>query len=51
MVTTTALSVNEVKIDSATDLVSVYTDNKATIGVHTVTVTTKLTNYPSKQLV
>jgi hypothetical protein len=41
----TALSATEIKIDSITGLISVYTASAATIGTHTVTVKAKLTNY------
>lgn len=43
----TALSATELSIDSVTGVVSVWTGNAATIGVHTVTVTAKLATYPA----
>ena len=43
---TTVLSATELTVDAATGLISLYTANSAAVGTHTVTVTTKLANYP-----
>ncbi len=39
------LSSTELTIDSASGLISVYTDNSATIGTHSVTVSCSLVDY------
>ena len=44
---TSALSATELSINEATGLISVYTARSATIGTHSVTVTAKLSRYPT----
>jgi len=37
----------ELTIDSVTGIISLYTENKLTVGTHTATITVMLSNYAS----
>ena len=42
------MSTSELKIDPNTGVISVYTENKNTIGTHSVTIVCKLKDYITK---